>query len=44
MPVYFNDAQKQTTRDARNIISLDILRIIKEKQPTPTALTYGLDK
>ncbi len=31
VPVYFNVAQKQTTRDARNIVSLDILRIIKEK-------------
>ncbi len=42
MPSYFNDAQRQTTKDARNIAGLDVLRIIKE--PTAAALAYGLDK
>jgi molecular chaperone DnaK (HSP70) len=42
VPAYFNDSQRQATKDARTIASLNILRIITE--PTATAITYGLDK
>ncbi len=42
MPAYFNDAQRQATKDAGNIAGLDVLRIINE--PTAAALAYGLDK
>lgn len=42
VPAYFNDAQRQSTRDAGQIAGLDVLRIINE--PTASALAYGLDK
>src|SRR3982075_3143456 len=42
VPAYFNDAQRQATKDAGRIAGLDILRIINE--PTAAALAYGLDK
>ena len=42
VPAYFNDAQRQATKDAGKIAGLDVLRIINE--PTAAALTYGLDK
>ncbi len=42
VPAYFNDAQRQATRDAGKIAGLDVLRIINE--PTAAALAYGLDK
>ena len=42
VPAYFNDAQRQATKDAGKIAGLDILRIINE--PTAAALAYGLDK
>lgn len=42
VPAYFNDAQRQTTKDAGRIAGLNILRIINE--PTAAALAYGLDK
>ncbi len=42
IPAYFNDAQRQATKDAGNIAGLDVLRIINE--PTAAALAYGLDK
>ncbi len=42
MPAYFNDAQRQATKDAGKIAGLDVLRIINE--PTAAALAYGLDK
>ncbi len=42
VPAYFNDAQRQATRDAGYIAQLEILRIINE--PTAAALAYGLDK
>jgi molecular chaperone DnaK len=41
-PAYFNDAQRQATKDAGRIAGLDVLRIINE--PTAAALAYGLDK
>jgi molecular chaperone DnaK len=41
-PAYFNDAQRQATRDAGQIAGLEVLRIINE--PTASALAYGLDK
>jgi molecular chaperone DnaK len=41
VPAYFNDAQRQATRDAGRIAGLDVLRIINE--PTAAALAYGLD-
>jgi molecular chaperone DnaK len=41
-PAYFNDAQRQATRDAGRIAGLNVLRIINE--PTAAALAYGLDK
>jgi molecular chaperone DnaK len=42
VPAYFNDAQRQATKDAGRIAGLDVLRIINE--PTAAALAYGLDK
>ena len=42
VPAYFNDAQRQATKDAGKISGLDVLRIINE--PTAAALAYGLDK
>ncbi|WP_370192388.1 molecular chaperone DnaK [Aurantimonas coralicida] len=42
VPAYFNDAQRQATKDAGKIAGLDVLRIINE--PTAAALAYGLDK
>ena len=42
VPAYFNDAQRQATRDAGQIAGLDVMRIINE--PTASALAYGLDK
>ncbi len=42
VPAYFNDAQRQATKDAGNIAGLEVLRIINE--PTAAALAYGLDK
>lgn len=42
VPAYFNDAQRQATKDAGAIAGLDILRIINE--PTSAAIAYGLDK
>jgi L1 cell adhesion molecule like protein len=41
VPAYFNDAQRQATKDAGNIAGLDVLRIINE--PTAAAIAYGLD-
>ena len=41
MPAYFNDAQRQATKDAGRIAGLNVLRIINE--PTSAALAYGLD-
>ena len=42
MPAYFNDAQRQATKDAGKIAGLEVLRIINE--PTAASLAYGLDK
>ena len=42
VPAYFNDAQRQATKDAGAIVGLNVLRIINE--PTAAALAYGLDK
>ena len=42
MPAYFNDSQRQATKDAGRIAGLEVLRIINE--PTAAALAYGLDK
>ena len=42
VPAYFNDAQRQATKDAGQIAGLDVVRIINE--PTAAALAYGLDK
>src|SRR6202171_3582489 len=42
VPAYFNDAQRQATKDAGRIAGLDVMRIINE--PTAAALAYGLDK
>jgi len=42
VPAYFNDSQRQATKDAGTIAGLDVLRIINE--PTAAALAYGLDK
>src|SRR6202140_4057605 len=42
LPAYFNDAQRQATKDAGRIAGLEVLRIINE--PTAAALAYGLDK
>ena len=41
MPAYFNDAQRQATKDAGKIAGLDVKRI---SEPTAAALAYGLDK
>lgn len=42
VPAYFNDSQRQATKDAGQIAGLNVLRIINE--PTAAALAYGLDK
>ena len=42
VPAYFNDAQRQATKDAGKIAGLEVLRIINE--PTAAAICYGLDK
>jgi molecular chaperone DnaK len=42
VPAYFNDSQRQATKDAGTIAGLDVLRIVNE--PTAAALAYGLDK
>lgn len=42
VPAYFNDSQRQATKDAGKIAGLDVLRIINE--PTAAAIAYGLDK
>ena len=42
VPEYFNDAQRQATKDAGKVAGLDVLRIVNE--PTAAALAYGLDK
>src|SRR5690349_16886484 len=42
VPAYFNDAQRQATKDAGKVAGLDVLRIVNE--PTAAALAYGLDK
>ena len=42
VPAYFNDAQRQATKDAGKIAGLDVLRIVNE--PTAASLAYGLDK
>ena len=42
VPAYFNDAQRQATKDAGRIAGLNVLRIINE--PTAAAIAYGLDK
>merc|ERR1712185_855449 len=42
VPAYFNDSQRQATKDAGSIAGLNVLRIINE--PTTAAIAYGLDK
>src|SRR6185436_7149127 len=42
VPAYFNDSQRQATKDAGTIAGLDVVRIINE--PTASALAFGLDK
>ena len=42
VPAYFNDAQRQATKNAGQIASLEVLRVINE--PTAAALAYGLDR
>ena len=42
MPAYFDDAERQATKEAGEIAGLEVLRIINE--PTAAALAYGLDK
>jgi molecular chaperone DnaK len=42
VPAYFNDSQRQATKDAGQIAGLEVMRIINE--PTAAALAYGLDK
>ena len=42
VPAYFNDAQRQATKDAGKIAGLEVMRIVNE--PTAAALAYGLDK
>ena len=42
VPAYFDDAQRQATRDAGKIAGLDVVRIINE--PTAAAIAYGLDE
>ena len=42
VPAYFNDSQRQATKDAGSIAGLNVMRIINE--PTAAAIAYGLDK
>lgn len=42
VPAYFNDNQRQATKDAGSIAGLNVMRIINE--PTAAAIAYGLDK
>ena len=42
VPAYFNDSQRQATKDAGQISGLNVLRVINE--PTAAALAYGMDK
>lgn len=42
VPAYFNDSQRQATKDAGKISGLEVLRVINE--PTAAALSYGMDK
>src|SRR5207237_7087409 len=42
VPAYFNDSQRQATKDAGKIAGLEVMRIVNE--PTAAALAYGLDK
>merc|ERR1719158_2634843 len=42
VPAYFNDAQRQATKDAGRVAGLNVLRVINE--PTAAAIAYGLDK
>jgi len=42
VPAYFNDSQRQATKDAGQIAGLNVLRVINE--PTAAALAYGMDK
>ncbi len=42
VPAYFNDSQRQATKDAGKISGLNVLRVINE--PTAAALAYGMDK
>lgn len=42
VPAYFNDAQRQATKDAGTIAGLNVVRILNE--PTAAAIAYGLDK
>jgi molecular chaperone DnaK len=42
VPAYFNDAQRQATKEAGQIAGLEVMRIVNE--PTAAALAYGLDK
>ena len=42
MPAYFNDAQRQATKDAGRLAGLEVLRLVNE--PTAASLAYGLDK
>ena len=42
VPAYFNDSQRQATKDAYEIAGLNVLRVINE--PSAAALAYGLDK
>ena len=42
VPAYFNDSQRQATKDAGKIAGLEVLRVINE--PTAAALSYGMDK
>lgn len=42
VPAYFNDAQRQSTKDAGQIAGLNVLRVVNE--PTAAALSYGMDK
>lgn len=42
VPAYFNDSQRQATKDAGTISGMNVLRIINE--PTAAAIAYGLDK
>ena len=42
VPAYFNDSQRQATKDAGKIAGLNVLRVINE--PTAAALAYGMDK